>query len=363
MVSTDSTKIKMDTTVVKPEKLYRLSVKLLLAAGASTDESKTVARHLLEANLQGVDSHGILRLFDYLRSVEKGEIKTHVSPRIVKNGKSVALVDGRWGFGQTTALYSMRLAIEKASSSGIGSVGVFNCNHVGRLAYYSSLATEKHMIGLVFANADPFVAPWGGRIAVLGTNPLSIAIPTSAEPIVIDLSTSVVPEGKVRTAFLKGDRIPEGWIIGPNGETSTNPADLYAPPLPPEGTHLSGALLPLGGYKGYALALAIDAMAGVLTGAGFDGNVTRGNGLLLQAIDVRKFISARKFENQVNELIRKVKEAPKARGFDEILIPGEPESRERKKREKMGIPLTQTILRKLEESSKKYKVDLLDLLK
>jgi len=355
--------MKMDT-VVNPEKLYRLSIKLLLAAGASAHESRTVARHLLEANLQGVDSHGILRLFDYLKNIEKGEIKTHVNPRIVKNGKSVALVDGRWGFGQTTALFAMRLAIEKASKSGIGSVGVFNCNHVGRLAYYSSLASEKHMIGLVFANADPFVAPWGGRIAVLGTNPLSISIPTaSADSIVIDLSTSVVPEGKVRTAFLKGDRIPEGWIIGPNGETSTNPADLYAPPLPPEGTHLSGALLPLGGYKGYALALAIDAMAGVLTGAGFDGNVTRGNGLMLQAIDIRKFIPVRRFEKQVSELIRKVKDAPKARGFDEILIPGEPESRERKKREKTGIPLTQPILRKLEEISEKYKVDMLGLLK
>ena len=356
--------MKMDTITVKTEKLYHLSVRLLLAAGASALESRTVARHLLEANLQGVDSHGVLRLFDYLKSVERGEIKTHVSPRVVKNGKSVALVDGRWGFGQTTASFSMRLAIEKARKSGIGSVGVFNCNHVGRLAYYSSLASRKHMIGLIFANADPFVAPWGGRIAVLGTNPLSISIPTaSGEPIAIDLSTSIVPEGKVRTAFLKGEKIPEGWIIGPNGETSTDPADLYAPPLPPEGKTLSGALLPLGGYKGYALALAIDAMAGVLTGAGFDGNVTRGNGLMLQAIDIRKFISVRKFEEQVSELIRKVKAAPKARGFDEILIPGEPESRERKKRETTGIPLTQPIVRKLEEISKEYGVDMLGLLK
>ena len=169
------------------------------------------------------------------------------------------------------------------------------------MSYSPGIAVENDMIGFMTVNCDPVVAPFGGRSPVLGTNPLSFAIPTGSEkPILIDYATAVVSEGKVREALLKGDTIPEGWILDSSGRPTTNPQDLYKPPLPPLQTEILGALLPFGGHKGYGLNLLVDIFSGALTGAGCDGEVTKGNGVFLMVINPEGFISKKHFIIFVN---------------------------------------------------------------
>jgi uncharacterized oxidoreductase len=258
----------------------------------------------------------------------------------------------------------METAIEKAGKTGVGVVGIFNCNHIGRLADYAEMALEKGMIGFIAANSDPCVAPYGGRESVLSTSPLSYAIPADQEkPIIIDFATSVVAEGKVRAALYKGQRLPPGWIVDSQGRPSTNPADLYEPPLPPEQIKLAGALLPAGGYKGYGMALVVEVLAGALTGTGCSKEVTGGNGAFIMAVKIDQFVPLARFKERVDKLIRTVKNSPKAQGFEEILIPGEPEFKEFEKRSKSGITIPETTWQSLVEVCRSYGLDAENLIR
>lgn len=341
----------------KAEKLIRISSELLEALGASHKETLEVAGHLVDSNLHGVDSHGIIRLPQYIGSIERGEMKTRARPRLIKNGSSTAVIDGRFGFGQVICNFAMRLAIKKAKRTGIASVGIFNCGHVGRLGYYTEMASREHLVGLLFANTNLTVAPWGGRERMLGTNPLSISIPVQkANPVLIDLSTSVVAEGKVRDALVRGKSVPPDWMIDSKGRPSTNPADLYIPPYPPRQVKLGGALLPMGGYKGYALSMAIEIMTGILVGRTVESDLHGGNCVLIIAIDVRRFSPVGDFEERVNQFIHVIKSGALAPSSQEILIPGEPEFRQQKLREEKGIEVDQQTVEELKYYCKKYAV-------
>jgi len=344
------------------QQLALISQKLLKAAGASDEEAEIVTRFLVNANLAGVDSHGVVpNLVIYVQGIRSGTIKTRAKIEVRAESPSTALIDGNWGFGQMACSKAMEVAIDKAGRTGVGAVGVFNCNHIGRLAEYAQMAVANGMIGFITANCEPYVAPYGGRTPVLGTNPLSYAIPSGHErAVVVDYATSAAAEGKVRAALLRGDQLPPGWIVDSRGYPSTNPADLYEPPLPPERIKLAGALLPFGGYKGYGLGLVVDLLAGVLTGAGSSQDMTSGwltNGVFMMALKIDSFVPLRDFKDQVDRLVKSIKDSPKAEGFEEILIPGEPETNERERRLREGIPISEKAWQPLVQACKEYGLD------
>ncbi len=347
--------------------LTDLSVALLKAAGASDQEASVVTKLLVKANLAGVDSHGVLpNLISYINGLRNGVIKPGAKFEIFKDTPSTALINGNWGFGQVICSRAMELAIEKARQTGVGVIGIFNCNHIGRLADYAQMALENDMIGFIAANSDPSVAPYGGRKAILSTNPVSYGIPAGQErPIVVDFATSMAAEGKIRAALYKGQQLPLGWIVDSQGRPSTNPADLYAPPLPPEQIKLAGALLPAGGHKGYGLGLVVEVLGGALTGTGCSEEVTSGltNGVLILVLKIEQFVPLERFKETVDKLIRTIKGSPRAESFSEILIPGEPEFREEERRSKSGIWIPETAWANLVEACRQYGLDAENLIR
>lgn len=336
-----------------PQELERFAIAVLEGAGASRSEAQIVAAHLVEASLAGHDSHGVLRIPQYVRQVQAGQIKTGVHPKIELETPSSAVLDGQSGFGQVVAREAMSLAIRKASTNVIAAVTARQCSHTGRLGSYSAMAAAQNMIGMVMVNgggAGRWVAPFGGIAGRLGTNPLSIAAPSGrAYPLLLDISTSVVPEGKIRNFYQQGKVVPEGWLIDYRGQPTTDPKQLYDPP--------GGALLPLGGsagHKGFGLAFMIDILAGVLSGAGCCGFNPRkaGDGVLLIAIDVQRFCPLKAFCAQVDELIDYLKSSAAAPGFKEVLVPGEMEFRQQQKRRREGVVVPEPIWSEIQTVAK-----------
>jgi LDH2 family malate/lactate/ureidoglycolate dehydrogenase len=313
-----------------PKQLAEVCVKILEAYGVPAEDAEIVANHLVEANLRGQDGHGVLMLPRYLEQAKKGRIKFGAKVEVVKENACTALLNGNFNFGQVIGEKGMEVAIEKAKKNSVALVGIFNCNHIGMLAHYTMKALKHDMIGVTLCNSAPEVAPFGGRMRKLGTNPLSIAIPAGKEkPIVVDMATSVVAAGKIRAKYAKGESLPEGWIIDEAGLPTVDPKVFMS---------LKGMLLPFGGYKGFALSLVIDVLGGALTGAGCTSIDLRGaNGVIMSAIDVDSFSPIKTFKERVDSLIRLIKNTPTAPGFSEILIPGEPEFRTMEERSKKGI--------------------------
>jgi uncharacterized oxidoreductase len=320
------------------EQLVSISTRIFEAAGAPADEAETVARLLATANLVGHDSHGVIRIPQYLGLIEAGNLTPGAPIEITRETPSTAVVNGNWGFGQVIASRAVRLAIEKARNSGVSCVGVRCCNHIGRLGDYALMAADQDMIAMITANnhgAGRNVAPWGGRERRLSTSPICVAVPRGGEPpILMDITSSVVAEGKVRVMRNRGEQIPEGWIIDAAGHPSTNPNDLYGPP--------PGAILPFGGmvgHKGFALGVMIEILSGGLSGAGcsrpdFNRN---GNALSITVYNIAHFAPLEQFYQQVNDFVDYVKSSAPAPGFREVIVPGEPETRIAAKRRAEGV--------------------------
>ncbi len=264
--------------VFTAEQLGNVGTKIFLAAGAPHEDAEWVSKLLVKANLVGHDSHGVIRIMQYVRAIQKGDINPNAKTEVVKETRASALVNGNWGFGQIVARKAMEIAISKARENTCATVCAYDCYHIGRLADYSEMAAENGMIGLVMANSPRSVAVYGGLDRLLSTGPLSYAFPTSGKvPFVLDIATSVIAEGKVRVTLHKGGKLPEGCIIDKNGNPSTNPSDLYD----------GGALLPLGGdsfgYKGFGIGLVVEVLSGILSKSGFSYlPEKRGNGLFFQ---------------------------------------------------------------------------------
>lgn len=336
--------------VITHDKLKKFTKDIFLATNSPEKEAELVAELLVRANLCGVDSHGVIRIPDYVKEIEEGKLKPGIQPKIVKESKVTALIDGQFGFGQVTAMKAMELAIEKAQQYGTSTLTVFNCNHIGRLADYPTLAVEKDMIGLIFCKGFPVVvAPWGGRARLLGTNPLSFGIPAGKEkPIIADFATSVSAEGKIRVKFARGEKIPLGWIVNSEGKVTDEPAELYK----------GGAILPFGGYKGYAINLLIEALGGALGTGGIADEFKGHNGLFIQVVNIDFFTPIEEFKEKIDRMIRKVKSSPLAEGFKEILLPGEPELIEMEKRLKDGIMVEEKTWSRIVEVANRYRVEL-----
>jgi uncharacterized oxidoreductase len=332
--------------------LTEISRNIFCALGVPHAESETVSAHLVEANLAGADSHGVLRIPQYVRAVRAGRVLPGAEAEILRESPSSALMDGKRGFGQAVGKAAMSLAIEKAGSSTISAVSAYNCGHTGRLASYTSMAVDRGMSGMMMVNAGgegQSVAPFGGIQRRLATNPISCAIPTGAgQHIVLDMATSIAPEGKIRQIQNRGDPVPEGWMLDSQGRPTTDVGDFYGTP--------PGALLPLGGsvgHKGFGLALMVDILAGALSTAGCCRadlpEKPRGDGILAMAINISQFTPLDEFYQHVGGLVDHVKSSATAPGFDEILFPGEPEHRRTAHRLKQGIPLDESTWHQIRE--------------
>lgn len=331
------------------ESLESIVTSVFERAGAPLRHARLVARHLIEANTFGHDSHGVLRVPQYCQAIETGELVPAARPLLVRESSAGAVMDGCRAFGQVAATEAMSLALEKASRAGIAAVTLRNCYHSGRLGAYSALAADAGMIGIVMVNAGgggQSVVPFGGSARRLATNPFSIAAPTSGEfPLVLDMATSMAPEGKIRDHALRGANLPEGWIVDSQGRPSCDPSDFYGSP--------AGSILPLGGpagHKGFGLALMIDVLAGALSGAGCcrEEQVPARDGVLLIAMDVEQFSDRVAFYQQIGQLIAYVKSCPPAPGFPGIFVPGELEYREAQQRRLSGIKVDDNIWQQIE---------------
>jgi len=347
---------------ITAEKLREIVIYTLEALGTPSHEAAIVTDFLIEANLVGHDSHGVIRLPQYVDRIKRGELKPRAKIKITKESSTTALIDGDWGFGQVIAKKAMEIAIDKAKKTNIAVVCVYNCNDVGRLGGYTLIAAKHNMIGIMAVNdagANPHVAPWGGITPILSTNPISVAIPTDKEnPILVDMATSTIAVGKLQLALQREEKVPEGWFIDASGKFSTNPADYFTS---------RGALLPLGGkaagHKGFGLSLVVDILSGALSGAGCSsGREGRdAQGVFILVINVNGFIPFKDFIEKVDNLVKSIKNSRRIEGVKEILVPGEPEFRERSRRLEKGIFIEDKtwnkILKILNELNIKIQID------
>ena len=319
--------------VVNHEALRTFAAQVLAAAGAPSEAAQIVADHLVEANLAGHDSHGVIRLLQYCDHARSGQMNPKAEPAVVRQSPTTALVDGNLSWGPIAARFAMNLAIDKAQAHGVAAVSLRNAYHVGMVGVYPAEAAAKGLIGMAFCNVQGTgrVAPWGAREPRLGTNPIAIAVPTEGHPIVVDMATSAVAEGKVRVAKTEGTAVPLGWVLGPDGGFSTDPNDAYE----------QGALAPLGGdqgHKGYCLSVAVDLLAGVLAGTpcGLMGN-QYANGLLFQVINPDHFCERDAFMQGVDNYSAYLKSAAPREGVEQVLLPGEIERQKKGQRLVEGV--------------------------
>ena len=241
-----------------PDALRTIGYELFEAAGCPPDDAKAVADHLVESHLFGHDSHGTIRYFEYAKAIREGRFKPGQQPEILREGPSFAVVDAHQTLGQVGATFATRLAIRKAKESGIATVTLRNTSHIGRVGAYPLMAAREGLIGQIFVNAGHLgyqIAPFGGIDGKLSTDPLAFSAPRrDGEPLLVDMTTSVVAEGKIRVAMNRGEHVPEGWIIDPEGKPTTDPMDFKGNP--------PGAMLPLGGarsgHKGFGMAMMGD---------------------------------------------------------------------------------------------------------
>ncbi len=340
------------------DRLKRLASSIFERLGASQEHAECVAAHLVESNLAGHDSHGVLRLPQYVDLVDSGRLKVDASMQVVHRAAASAVVDGGGGFGQVIARDAMLLAIEIARSSGVGAVAVRHCSHTGRIGTYTEMAARAGLVGIATVNSGgggQSVAPFGGTGRRLSTNPISIAAPSGGpDPIVLDMATSVAPEGKVRARYQAGQSLPPGWLIDARGQPTTNAAEFYREP--------PGALLPLGGpvgYKGFGLGFMIDILAGALSGAGCSrpDQPLMSDGMLAIVLDVAQFTPAADFTGRVATLAEHVKSCPRAAGYEAIYVPGEVEARTRQRRLAEGIPIEPTTWNLIDRIRQRFGVD------
>ena len=304
---------------IKVENLRSVTRNILLSVGVPVQEADIITDSVLYAHCREKHTHGIGRLSIYVRKIQEHLMAANTEMVTLNESASFALLDANNGFGQVAGYRAMEKCIEKAKECGVGLVGVRNSNNFGTAGFLTEYATQKGMIGIALSNSAPAIAPTGGSRAVLGTNPLSIAFPCNGElpSIVLDMATSMAARGKIRLAAKNGESIPLGWALDVNGNPTDDPVEA-----------LKGSLIPIGDYKGYGLSLAIDVLAGLLTGAAFGGDVkplndptgTSGYGHLFIAIDIGRFMTMDDYEKKINVLVSNIK---KCGDPDKVLMPGE----------------------------------------
>jgi uncharacterized oxidoreductase len=341
------------------DKLTAFTDSLFGAIDVPAEEATRVARSLVLANLCGHDSHGVIRVMQYADAIKDGRLKPGAPFNIVKQTAAVMVVDGGFGLGQVQAHRLLDRLIPRAEALGLAAGTLKHCGHIGRLGEYAEAAAARKMAFLASVNNHGFargVAPPGGKATRIGTNPLCVGIPTNGDPVVLDIGTSVVAEGKVRVAFNKGQQVPAGWLLDPDGKPTTDPGVLYKEPR--------GSILPLGGsqaYKGFGIGLVLDMLVGGFSGAPCSNpgapNLSA-NAVFFLVLDINQFTGAEHFLREVSGLADNIKSCPKADGVQDILVPGDPERRSCALRRQTGIPLDDGTWKQLSTLAERLKVEL-----
>jgi LDH2 family malate/lactate/ureidoglycolate dehydrogenase len=320
--------------VVPAEKLLKLGKDIFKAQGLAPEKAEFLAETLVEANLTNHDSHGVRYFITYSERIRDGHIKVDAEPIIVQETPTTANIDGGYAPGQITAKKLTEIAVVKAKEHMVSAVGAFNCNHIGRIGYYTNWAAKQGIVALLFVNVGgPSVAVHGGMGKSFGTNPISVGIPTGeAKPFLTDYATSVVAAGKISVAKAKHAKIPLHWTRDKHGKPTDDPFAFS------EG----GWLLPFGEYKGYALQLVSELLGAVLTGSRVgmdpDQKPPSTNGVFMIAVDPAAFVGLDTFKDGVDDVIRRVKEIESEPGM-RVMIPGEPEWESKETRLAKGVPI------------------------
>jgi len=304
--------------------------------GTPESDAAWVARLLVQSNLRGHDSHGVIRIPQYFEACKRGQIQPAARPEIEAEGVTSARIHGHRAFGQITGSYLAEVVSSKAKKSGMAAAGAFECNHVGRLADYVELCAQQGLVAFAFANdsgANQVVAPFGGLDGRLSTNPVAIAIPAQPFPLSLDIATSVVAMGKVAVKRNQGLELPAGWLQDAEGNPTVDSSALSASP--------PATLLPMAGHKGYGLAVMVEILAGILTGAGYSTKEMGPDlqGFFLCGFRLDSFVNPEVFASQVKDLTSHLKSSRPRPGVAEILIPGESEWRTAQERMREGISI------------------------
>ena len=327
--------------VLQDSPLFEFGKALLAGGGATQAEAAIVARSLVDANLRGHDSHGVMRIPFYVKQVQEGRLKSGSNLAVVHETPGTLIGDGSWGFGQVLSQQLMERLIDKAAQVGIASGTLRQSAHIGRLGEYAEMATARGMAAIICANthgAAQRVAPVGGKRPRLGTNPLCVGMPGGKDgPFVLDFGTSATAEGKVRVKKIGGQPVPLGWILDPDGNPTTDPNQLYGDP--------PGTILPMGGdqaYKGFGLAFMVEMLCGALSGGQCsypNPPPPIGNCAFFIVIDPRHYAGYEHLQQEVASLEEYVRSVPLIEGASGVMLPGDPERLTLAKRLADGIPI------------------------
>lgn len=324
--------------VIEAGALENLLMSLFIAAGLADEDARVVADTLVDADLSGVESHGVIRAAVYVERLLNGDVKARPDMRFAVDDQAMAVLDADNGMGQVAAASACDAALSRASRFGVGAVAVRRSNHFGAAAYYGRRLAHAGAVGLVFTNAPPLMAPWGAAERVLGNNPICIAAPAEGDVVTIDVSLTVAAGGKFLAAHARGEPIREGWAFDRDGAPMLDGAQALA----------QGLLMPLGEHKGSGLAFMVDVLTGVLSGGGFGRHVRSIYGQsgtandcahLVVALDIEHFLPLDEFRRRIGGLVDQVRSAPLLPGFEQVFLPGELEADRRRKQRVSGVPV------------------------
>ncbi len=319
--------------IKRAQELQELGIAIFEAAGATFENAEGVTSSLVSANLAGHDSHGVMRIPSYIEEINNGRLHPAAIPRIAQEKSATAVVDGASTFGQLGARLTAQTAARKAKEVGLGSAVLYRAHHTGRIGEWAELGASQGMITLATASGAflHLVAPFGGRGRALGTNPIAWAVPRpdGQPPILLDFATSAAAQGKLMLARAKREPVPQGWILDAEGRPTTDVEDYFA----------GGVLQPIAAHKGYALSVIIELMAVGLSGGDSVAKNEGGSCLFIACFDPAAFRPVDMFGESVEGIAGRLKAVRPASGFEEVLLPGEPEARTRDRRLREGIPL------------------------
>ena len=349
----ETPKTAADRVYASPMAADAFARSVLSANGVPDEHAATVAHCLVHADLRGVDTHGLCRLPIYLDRLRSGLINPRPNLEPKRVTPVAATLDGENGFGFVIGLRAMQEAIAMARDYGIGVVSVKRSTHFGMAASYALPAVEAGMMAMVFSNASPAMPPWGGKSMLLGTNPFCMAAPAGKHrPIILDMSPAVAARGKIRRAERRGETIPLGYALDAQGKPTTDPKAALA----------GGVVLPIGEHKGSGISMFMDIFGGVISGANFGGDVgdqykafdrPQDVGHFFLAMRPNLFVSEDEYRARIDSLIERVRATPRADGYGEILLPGEPEDRIETERRVRGIPYAASEVAALQDEAKK----------
>jgi uncharacterized oxidoreductase len=331
---------------IQVQKLIDFVADVFVHTGSSAAEAKRIATYLTTANLTGHDSHGVIRVPTYVRHQKVGNVFPDQTVDVVVDTPSLAVVDGKYGYGQTVGPQAVRIGIDKCKKVGLAAIALRNAGHIGRIGDWAEMAAAEGLVSIHFVNAagSILVAPYGGTERRLSTAPYCVGIPRKGQgPIVLDFATSIVAEGKVLVASRGGKKLPKGALVNLDGTLTEDPTALYGSHTadgPRDHSQGKGAIRAFGEHKGSGLALICELLGGALTGTGATSMPRRfANGMFAIYVDPAVVDPANFFDGEIARYIAYFKDTKTVAGIDEVLVPGEPETRTRAERTKNGVPL------------------------